>query len=70
VIQRHEAPVYPEHFHIGFIHDALEPVRAHRDRLLAAGLGAGELGTDNRGTRFYLKAPGDLLVEVSTPARD
>ena len=69
VIQRHEAPIYPEHFHIGFIHDGVEPVRAHRDRLLAAGVTAGELSTDNRGTRFYLKAPGDLLVEVSTPAR-
>jgi hypothetical protein len=69
VIQRHAAPVYPEHFHIGFIHDRVEPVRAHRDRLVAAGVGVGELSTDNRGSRFYLKAPGDLLVEVSTPAR-
>jgi catechol 2,3-dioxygenase-like lactoylglutathione lyase family enzyme len=70
VIQRHAAPVYPESFHIGFIHDAVAPVRAHRDRLLAAGLAAGELSADNRGTRFYLKAPGGLLVEVSAPARD
>jgi len=69
VIQRHAAPSYPEHFHVGFIHDAVAPVAAHRDRLAAAGLAVGELSTDNRGTRFYLKAPGDLLVEVSTPAR-
>ena len=69
VIQRHAAPSYPEHFHVGFIHDAVAPVVAHRERLIAAGIAASELSSDNRGTRFYLKAPGDLLVEVSTPAR-
>jgi hypothetical protein len=70
VIQRDEAPVYPEFFHLGFIHETVAIVRAHRERLLSGGLGPSELSTDNRGTRFYLRAPGELLVEVSTPARD
>ena len=69
VIQRDEAPAYPEYFHIGFIHDGVASVQAHRARLLTAGVNVGELSTDNRGTRFYIRAPGDLLVEVSTPAR-
>jgi hypothetical protein len=69
VIQHDEAPGYPEYFHVGFIHDTVEPVRAHRERLVAAGLGPSELSTDNRGTRFYLRAPGELLIEVSTPTR-
>lgn len=69
VIQHAPAPVYPEYFHVGFIHDAVAPVHAHRERLVAAGLAPGELSADNRGTRFYLRALGELLVEVSTPAR-
>jgi len=69
VIQHDPAPSYPEYFHVGFIHAGVEPVRAHRDRLLAAGVAAGDLSADNRGTRFYVRAPGELLVEVSTPAR-
>ena len=69
VIQRDAAPAYPEYFHIGFIQDGVEQVRAHRERLAAAGLAVGDLSTDNRGTRFYLRAPGELLVEVSTPNR-
>jgi glyoxalase/bleomycin resistance protein/dioxygenase superfamily protein len=69
VIQRHDAPSYPEGFHLGFIHPAVDPVVAHRERLVAAGLEPSPIDVNNRGTRFYLRGPGDLLVEVSTPMR-
>jgi hypothetical protein len=32
-------------------------------------LAPSEIGVDNRGTRFYVRGPGALLVEVSSPAR-
>ena len=69
VLQRHETPTYPEEFHVGFIHSAVEPVRDHHARLHAAGLHPSAIQIDGRGTRFYLRGPGDLLVEVSTPSR-
>jgi hypothetical protein len=69
VLQRHAAPAYPDGFHVGFIHDGVEAVRAHHARLAAAGLAVSPIDVNNRGTRFYLHAPGELLVEVSTPAR-
>jgi hypothetical protein len=65
VLQRHDSPIYPEGFHFGFIHPDPAPVREHHARLVAAGLTPSEIQVDNRGTRFYLRAPGDLVVEVS-----
>jgi hypothetical protein len=67
VIQRHATPVYPDGFHVGFIHDATAPVYAHHRRLTAAGLECSPIEINNRGTRFYLRAPGVLLIEVSSP---
>lgn len=67
VLQRHAAPVYPDGFHIGFIHPTPAPVHAHRARLVAAGLAPSPTETNNRGTRFYLRGPGELLIEVSSP---
>ncbi|HEX3059507.1 MAG TPA: VOC family protein [Usitatibacter sp.] len=69
VLQRHASPSYPEGFHIGFIHADVAPVRAHHERLTAAGLAPSPISVDNRGTRFYVRAPDALLVEVSSPAR-
>lgn len=67
VIQRHATAIYPDDFHVGFIHDATAPVYAHRARLIAAGLECSPIDINNRGTRFYLRGPGELLIEVSTP---
>jgi hypothetical protein len=69
VLQRHAAPSYPDGFHIGFIHAGVAPVREHHASLASAGLAPSAIEVDNRGTRFYVRAPGELLVEVSTPAR-
>ena len=60
---------YPEGFHIGFIHESAEEVRAHHARLAHAGLALGPIDVNARGTRFYLTAPGEILVEVSSPER-
>lgn len=70
VIQRRTDDVrYPSGFHIGFIHDAAAAVHAHRARLVDAGISASPIDVNARGTRFYLTAPGDILVEVSSPER-
>jgi hypothetical protein len=65
VIQRGDGS-YPEGFHIGFVGLDPDAAIAHRARLVAAGVVVGEIGTNARGTRFYLKAPGDVVVEVSS----
>jgi hypothetical protein len=70
VIQRRtdENP-YPAGFHLGFIHETAAVVEAHHARLSAAGLPVGPIDRNARGTRFYLKAPEDILLEVSSPER-
>jgi catechol 2,3-dioxygenase-like lactoylglutathione lyase family enzyme len=67
VIQRVEAATYPEGFHIGFIQANVDAVTAQHARLVAAGVAVGAIGTNARGTQFYLRAPGDIVIEVSTP---
>jgi hypothetical protein len=70
VIQRRsDDRPYPAGFHIGFIHEAAAAVRAHHARLADAGLSTTPIDVNARGTRFYLGAPGDILVEVSSPER-
>jgi catechol 2,3-dioxygenase-like lactoylglutathione lyase family enzyme len=66
VLQR-AAPgeAYPEGFHIGFLVDDVAAVEAAHARLAAAGAAPGDIGRNNRGTMFYLRAPGAILVEVS-----
>ena len=70
VIQRRTDDArYPDGFHIGFIHEGAAAVRAHHARLAGAGLSTSPIDVNARGTRFYLTAPGDILVEVSSPER-
>jgi catechol 2,3-dioxygenase-like lactoylglutathione lyase family enzyme len=68
VIQRRREGTYPPGFHIGFIVD--DPARVHAEHatLAARGVAVGPIDRDARGTRFYLTAPGEILVEVSSPA--
>ncbi|MFT3697223.1 MAG: VOC family protein [Kofleriaceae bacterium] len=69
VIQRNDAPAYPDGFHLGFIQPSIADVQAHHERLTNAGVTIGAISSDNRGTRFYLRAPGEILIEISTPTR-
>jgi hypothetical protein len=44
-------------------------VRAHHARLADASISTSPIDVNARGTRFYVTAPGDILVEVSSPER-
>lgn len=60
---------YPDGFHFGFIHEHADTVRAHHHRLSRAGVSVSPIDVNARGTRFYLTAPGGLLIETSSPER-
>jgi catechol 2,3-dioxygenase-like lactoylglutathione lyase family enzyme len=64
-----EIAAYPEGFHVGFLQDRAEDVRAKHVELVSAGVESGEVQTLTRGgsatTIFYCWAPGRILVEVS-----
>jgi catechol 2,3-dioxygenase-like lactoylglutathione lyase family enzyme len=68
VIQRRGEAAYPPGFHIGFVVDDAACVHDRHAKLAAAGIAVGEIGRDARGTRFYVTAPGEILIEVSSPA--
>ena len=62
---------FPESFHVGFLLDTPDAVRATHAELAAAGVSVGDVADLVRGgwasTTFYCHAPNDLLVEVSSP---
>jgi hypothetical protein len=66
VVQRrkHAHEAYPEGFHIGFFVDGEDAVRQHHLRMVADGVSCSDVFVKNRGVMFYLKAPGDITVEV------
>lgn len=67
--QRTDDTPYPAGFHIGFIQPTAAAVVAHHARLTEAGLTVGPIDVNARGTRFYLHAPEQLLIEVSATER-
>ena len=58
---------WPQNFHLGFELPTVEDVRHLHDRLAADGV---EIETDVighvRGSRFFCRAPGGLMVEINT----
>jgi lactoylglutathione lyase len=54
---------YPQNFHVGFFVDSEATVDAIRTRMLADGLDV-PLPKREHAYSFYVKAPGDFLVEV------
>lgn len=60
---------YPDGFHLGFIHARAAAVEAHHARLTAAGVSVSPIDRNARGTRFYLRAPDEILIEVSSSER-
>jgi catechol 2,3-dioxygenase-like lactoylglutathione lyase family enzyme len=61
---------YPGTFHVGFYVDSPDAVQAKHAELSAAGCAPGKVQHLSRGgdvTFFYVKAPGNFDVEVSTP---
>ena len=63
------SPVWPENFHVGFELPCVEDVYALYDRFKAAGvhLETGVFNND-RGSRFFCRAPGGVMFELNTRA--
>lgn len=70
--KRVDADIYPAFFHVGFLVDSAEEVKARHRRIVEAGFETPAPDRLRRGGPptfgFYCKAPGGVLVEVSTPA--
>ncbi len=66
VLQRAtSAERYPEGFHLGFLLDSVEAVRAMHARAVADGTPVSDVIVNGRGTMIYLTAPEGYFVEVS-----
>lgn len=65
VLQRAEAPSYPEHFHLGFLVDEPEAVRELQSRARADGAAVSDVIENGRGTMIYFTAPDGYAIEVS-----
>ena len=63
---------YPALFHVGFLVDSYDKVRERHARITEAGFDSPEPAVINRGGNkvfgFYCHAPGNVMVEVTTPA--
>lgn len=62
---RDEQASYPEGFHIGFLRDTPEEVRAFHARARAAGLNVSDVIENGRGTLVYFPCEELCLIEVS-----
>jgi len=56
---------YPDGFHLGFLLDDVESVRALHARAVAEGTPVSDVIVNGRGTMVYLTAPEGYYVEVS-----
>lgn len=66
VLQRSkQAERYPDGFHVGFLLDDVDSVRALHARAVADGVPVSEVIVNGRGTMIYLSAPEGYYVEVS-----
>ncbi|MEO6921468.1 MAG: VOC family protein [Collimonas sp.] len=64
-----EIPVWPENFHFGVEVDNLDDVHALYKTFLEGGVHMEtEVFNNSRGSRFFCRAPGGLMVEVNTRA--
>lgn len=64
-----DVPVWPENFHFGLELDSLDDVNALYREFLDGGVQMeSEVFNNARGSRFFCRAPGGLLVEVTTRA--
>ena len=66
VLQRCKgAERYPDGFHVGFLLDHVDSVRALHARALADGVAVSDVIVNGRGTMIYLSTPEGYYVEVS-----
>jgi catechol 2,3-dioxygenase-like lactoylglutathione lyase family enzyme len=70
VVQRAKTEAsYPEGFHLGFLLDDVESVRALHERAVADGTPVSDIIVNGRGTMIYLTAPEGYHVEVACQRR-
>ena len=67
VLQKTKTPGerYPEGFHLGFLLDDVESVRALHARVVGDGLAVSDVIVNGRGTMIYLASPEGYRIEVS-----
>lgn len=64
-----EAPVWPKNFHFGLEVDTLEDVQMLYREFLEGGVQMEtEVFNNTRGSRFFCRAPGGVLIEINTRA--
>jgi len=63
------SPVWPRNFHVGFELPDVDEVRALFDRFKAEGIELeSEIFNNDRGSRFFCRAPGGVMFELNTRA--
>src|SRR5215471_15846027 len=67
--RRRDDEAYPEGFHCGFVVEDAALVRQLHARLIADGAECSDIIENNRGVMVYIRAPGDVTVEISCRAR-
>jgi hypothetical protein len=64
-----EVPVWPKNFHFGLELDSLDDVHSLYKEFLAGGVQMEtEVFNNSRGSRFFCRSPGGVLIEVNTRA--
>jgi catechol 2,3-dioxygenase-like lactoylglutathione lyase family enzyme len=64
-----ELPVWPKNFHFGLELDSLEDVHTLYREFLAGGVHMEtEVFNNKRGSRFFCRSPGGVLIEINTRA--
>lgn len=66
---RDEVPVWPKNFHFGLELKSLEDVQTLYQEFLEGGVQIEtEVFNNKRGSRFFCRAPGGVLIEINTRA--
>jgi hypothetical protein len=64
-----EVPVWPKNFHFGLELESLEDVHTLYDEFREGGVQMEtEVFNNTRGSRFFCRAPGGVLIEINTRA--
>lgn len=64
-----ETPVWPKNFHFGLELETLDDVHTLYDEFRAGGVQMeSEVFNNSRGSRFFCRAPGGVLIEINTRA--
>lgn len=66
---KEEVPVWPKNFHFGLELDSLDDVHSLYKEFLEGGVHMEtEVFNNSRGSRFFCRSPGGVLIEINTRA--